>query len=238
MKTFRTHLALCRTLMFSVVLMIPAATSYSQQPVPAEREKTVSSAEPAEAKESKDENEAYRHSATVQKLGHLMGISTDAAATTFEVLNFAVLLGLVGAFLLKALPKTFRGRTAAIQKDLVDARSATEAASLRLNSVEERLSKLDGQIAEMRAQAARETALDEARMKAAIEEETRKILAGADGEIAAATMLAQRQLQRYAAELAIDQAARSLVISAETDRLLVQRFAERIGVGASKGREN
>jgi F-type H+-transporting ATPase subunit b len=35
-------------------------------------------------------------------------------------------------------------------------------------------------------------------------------------------------LQQYAAEMAIEQAARKLVVSAETDRLLVQGFASRL----------
>jgi len=35
-------------------------------------------------------------------------------------------------------------------------------------------------------------------------------------------------LQQYAAGLAIEQAARKLVVSAETDRLLVQGFTQRL----------
>ncbi len=116
--------------------------------------------------------------------------------------------------------------------------TATEQASVRLNSVEDRLSHLDAQIAEMRAQAERDSAADEVRMKAAVEEETKKILAAADQEIASASMQAQRQLQQYAAELAIEQAAKKLVISAETDRLLVQSFARRLGGDDSKGGQN
>jgi len=45
-------------------------------------------------------------------------------------------------------------------------------------------------------------------------------------------------LQQYAAELAIEQAARKLVISAETDRLLVQNFARRLGGDDSKEGQN
>ena len=178
--------------------------------------------------EVKDENDAYRHSPMVQKIGHMMGMSTETAATSFEVFNFAILAVALGAFLLKALPKAFRNRSSAIQKHLVDARTATEEASARLNSVEDRLAALDGQIAEMRAQSERDSVADEARIKASVEDERKKILASADQEIAAATMHAQRQLQQYAAELAIEQAARKLVVSAATDRLLVQNFARRL----------
>ena len=199
--------------------------------------KTTPAGESPEAnQEVKDENDAYRHSAMVQKIGHMMGMKTETAAITFEVFNFAVLALAIGGFLIKALPKTFRDRNSAIQKHLVDARTATEEASARLNSVEDRLSALDGQIAAMRAQSEHDSAADEVRIKASVEDERVKILASAEQEITAATMQAQRQLQQYAAELAIEQAARKLVVSAETDRLLVQSFARRLS--SEKGGEN
>ena len=90
----------------------------------------------------------------------------------------------------------------------------------------------------MKAQADRDSALDEQRIKANVEEEKKKILAAAEQEIAAATTHAQRQIQKYAAELAIEQAAKKLVITAETDRLLIQNFARRVGADDSKEGQN
>ena len=191
---------------------------------------------PETSKQEANENDEFLHSPAVKKLGAMIGLNAEQAATTFTVVNFAVLASLVGWFLAKTLPKTFRNRSSAIQKDLVDARTATEEASARLNVVEERLSKLDEQIAAMRAQAEKDSAHDEQRIKASVEEDKRKILAAAEQEIAAATALAQRQIQQYAAELAIDQAARKLVVTAETDRMLVQSFTRRLmGDDAKKG---
>ncbi len=200
------------------------------------RQATPAANSAAMNQEEKDENAAYLHSKTVQKLGSMMGMSTETASTVFVVINFAVLAFAIGFVALKTLPKTFRDRSSAIQKELTDARSATEEASVRLNSVEERLSHLDAQIAEMKAQAEKDAATEEKRFKAAAEDEKNKILASAEQEIASATQHAQRQLQQYAAGLAIEQAAKRLVISAETDRLLIQNFAQRLGEG--KGGEN
>ncbi len=183
---------------------------------------------PEKNKEESDENDAYRHSAIVKALGAKLGMSTEQAATVFEVTNFAVLAVLIGLFLAKSLPKTFRSRTSAIQKHLVDARMATEEAAARMNSVEDRLSKLDDQIAGMRVQAEKDWIAEEQRVRASVEEEKQKILAAAEQEIATATMQARRQIQQFAADLAIDQAAKKLVVSAETDRLLVQSFARRL----------
>ena len=189
-------------------------------------------------KGEEDQSEALKHSDMVKKLAGMMGMSAESAATLFEVVNFAVLAVAIGFFLVKALPKTFRARTSSIQKELVDARTATEEASVRLNGVEERLSKLDGQIAEMKAQAEKDAVVEEHRMRAAVADEKVRILAAADQEIASASLVAQRTLQRYAAELAIEQAAKKLVVSAETDRLLVQNFARRLVGDDSNGGQN
>ena len=188
------------------------------------------------AKRETDENDEYRHSAAVVKLGSLVGLDGEQAALAFEVLNLLVLLAGLGYLAMKILPKTFRERNTAIQRHLVDARTATEEASARLNAVEARLARLDSEIAGMRAQVEAETARDEQRLRVSVEEETKKILATADSEIQAATATARRELQRHAAELAIEHASRKLVVSAETDRLLIQGFAQQL-VG-DKGGQN
>jgi F-type H+-transporting ATPase subunit b len=220
-------------LMLAALFIAPAhhiARAQESAPVAASAGEsgTPEAKSPEKNKQEEDENDAYRHSATVRALGAKLGMNPEQAATVFTVANFVVLALLVGWFLIKTLPKTFRNRNTAIQKHLVDARTATEEASIRLNSVEARLSKLDEQIAAMRVQAEKDAAADEQRIKASVEEEKQKILTAAEQEIAAATTNAQRQIQQYAAELAIGQAAKKLVVSAETDRLLVQQFARRL----------
>ncbi len=135
------------------------------------------------------------------------------------------------------LPKAFGGRAEKIQKELVEARKATQEATQRLEGIEWRLFKLDEEIAEISAQADKASLLDEARIKAAVEEDRKKIIAAAEQEIAAATTNAQRQIRQFAAELAIDQAVRRISINAETDRLLVQSFAGRL-IGDDKAGQN
>jgi F-type H+-transporting ATPase subunit b len=185
-----------------------------------------------------DENAAYRESPMVQKMGWMIGLNPKQSSIAFEVTNFVLLALLVGWGMAKMLPKLLRDRTSTIQKSLVDARTATEEARVRLSGVEERLSKLDGEIAAMRTHAEQASIADEQRIKTSVEDEKKKILAAAEQEIAAATMHAQKQLQQHAAELAIEQAARKLVVSAETDRLLVQGFAQRLAGDESKKGQN
>ena len=200
------------------------------------RQSTPAAQSPEKREEETDESAAYKHSAVVKAIGAKLGLTTEQAATAFELTNFVILAVLIAWFLVKTLPRAFRDRTGAIQKRLVDARVATEEASARLNKVEDRLSHLDAEIAAMHAQAEAGLTAEENRVRAAIEDESRKIAAAAEAEIAAATAQARRQIQQYAAELAVDQAAKKLVVSAETDRLLVQEFANRLT--GRRGSEN
>lgn len=204
----------------------------------ASHEKPETRAEDKKEKAEEDESEAYRHSATVKAIGAKLGLDAEQAATVFTLLNFVVLVGLVGWFLFRSLPKTFRNRNEALQKHLVEARAASQEATARLSGVEARLGKLDEQIASLRAQAEKDAALEEQRIKVSAEEEKKHILTAAEQEIAAAAANARRQIQQYAADLAIDQAAKKLVVSAETDRLLLQDFARRLAEGSQKEGHN
>ena len=226
-------------LTLSVVLGLGFHAGFAQGLAQAAGAAGTTAAQPAEKNaQEQDETEAYRKSPMVQKMGKMIGLNADQSATAFELTNFAVLAVVFGWLVVKLVPKALRDRNTSIQKQLVDARTATEEARVRLNGVEQRLAKLDDEIAGMAAQAEKDSAREEQRIKASVGEEAKKILAAAEQEIAAATMHAQKLLQQHAAELAIEQAARKLVVSAETDRLLVQGFAQRLSGDESKKGQN
>jgi F-type H+-transporting ATPase subunit b len=214
-----------------LVLLISAGGFVRAQTTPTTEQPT------ANAANSKptvlNETDEYRLSPTVVKLGALLGMKPETAANAFTIFNILILVVAIGYGLLKTLPKAFKNRNTEIQKHLVEARAVTEEATARLSSVEERLSKLDDQIAAMRHQAEAESEKDEQRIKASVEDEKVKIVAAAEAEIQNATTLARREIQKYAAELAIEQAARKLVVTAETDRLLVESFAHKLGEGSN-----
>src|SRR5260370_32954780 len=127
-------------------LLAPVRHARAQQPTPSNagggRLSSPEAQSPEKNKQEVDENDAYLHSPSVRKLGAMVGLNAEQAATAFTVANFLVLAALVGWFLLKTLPKTFRDRNTAIQKDLIDARPATHEASARLTTVAKRLSRL------------------------------------------------------------------------------------------------
>jgi F-type H+-transporting ATPase subunit b len=225
-----------------MTLAMGLAVSVCVRGIPARAQAAGAAASPADtqsmAEQEVDETAEYRHSAMVKHIGGMVGMDAERSARVFEWGNFLLLAAGIGWVVVKFVPKVLKDRSSAIQKELVDARSATEEANARMGAVEERLWKLDGDIAAMRKQAEQDSLRDEQRILATVEDEKKKIVEAAEQEIAAATGHAQKALQQFAAELAIEQAARKLVVSAETDRLLVQGFAQRLAGDESKKGQN
>ena len=83
----------------------------------------------------------------------------------------------------------------------------------------------------MKAAGEREVAEEEARIRAAADEDARKIVEGAEQEIAAAAKSARRDLVAYAADLAVSLAQRQIHVDAGTDQALVRNFADRLSDG-------
>jgi F-type H+-transporting ATPase subunit b len=189
----------------------------------------VSSEARAGTTELESGDDVYRHSASVKFLGRWLHLDKESAARLFEYINFAILAGAILFALSKYLPKTFRANREGIQHRLLDARTATEQAHQRLAAIEQRLGRLDEEIAAISKQAEKDSVDDEARIKASIEEERRRIVESASKDIAAAASAAQRDLKRFAAGLAVDRAAQRLVLTEDDDRGLLQEFAQSLG---------
>ena len=184
------------------------------------------SASNANTSEQESGDDVYRHSGSVKLIARWLHLDKESAALLFEYLNFAVLAGAILYALSKYLPKTFRANRENIQQRLLDARTATEQAHQRLAAIEQRLGHLDEEIAAISKQAEKDSVEDEARIKASIEEERRRIVDAASKDIAAAASAAQRDLKRFAAGLAVDRAAQRLVLTEDDDRSLLQEFAQ------------
>lgn len=174
--------------------------------------------------EAEDSVNVYRHSAMVQKLAGVFGLSVETMSRVFEVSNFALLMIVLVWGIAKVVPKMLRDRTERIRTDIERARVATEEANRRLTSVEERLSRLDSEIETIRTNAEHETVLEEARLRAALEQEKHQILETAAADISAASKNAQNQLKRMAADLVIEHARRQVAVTPEADRSLVEGF--------------
>jgi len=191
--------------------------------------KESKAAEHAEEGEVHEENAEFKYSSMVQKLGHMVGLGTHGMYWLSMAVNFAVLAAFFWVLLKSKLPQMFRDRTTAIQKALKEAQAASAEASRRLGDIEARLAKLDSEVSDIRAGAEREGAAEEARMRAAAEDDKRKVVEAAESEIAAIARSARHDLKSFAASLAVDIASRKIKVDDNTDRALVRQFVDHLG---------
>ena len=237
---FRT-LVLLATAMFVFSLFTFAQTS-SEPEAPANPSTQNAPANAApnpspEPNSGEDESAQFKHSASVQLLSRITGLSLDGAYWLAVILNFAIVAGIIVWASKKNLPAMFRNRTASIQKSLDEARKASEDANRRLSDIESRLGHLDDEIHQMRAASEKEGLAEEERIKASAAEEARRISESATQEIAAATKAARRELTAYAADLAVSLASKQIHVDTSTDQALVRRFAQQVSNDRGSGQK-
>ena len=185
------------------------------------------------------ELDIFRHAPIVAKIGQKMGLDVETTAKLFEAINFVVILLAIVIPIVRIVPRALRKRTETLNRDITTAREATADAQSRLKAVEAQLAGLAGEIAKFRTQMEQGSLEDEKRIKAAIAEESARILASAEQEIAAAAAQARRGLRHFAADLAIAQAEKQLALTPETDRALIAEFVSDVARnGAAKGGQN
>jgi F-type H+-transporting ATPase subunit b len=211
----------------------PALVAQSTSSTASTAKNPPSSVAPEKGNTSEDETAQFKHSSSVQILARITGLNLQQAYWLAVVLNFAIIAGLIAWAMKKNLPAMFRNRTASIQKAIAEARQASEDANRRLAEIETRLGRLDDEISRMRTTSEREAAAEEARIKAASEEDAKRIVESAEQEIAAAAKAARRELTAYAADLAVTLAAKQIRVDTPTDQALVRRFAQQISNGSA-----
>jgi F-type H+-transporting ATPase subunit b len=181
-----------------------------------------------------EEHNIYRHTELVHTLARVFHLDVETTARLFEFLNFAIIALAIVIPLARIMPKVIRKRSETLRHDLESARKLTEDANMRLSAVEAKMARFDQEIAEIRAHVEEDSKNDEARIKSTIGEESSRIVAAAEQEIASATAQAKRGLRRFVADLAIERAAKQLVLTPETDRALIAEFVS----NSAKGGQN
>ena len=194
---------------------------------------SAAAAEPSKADSDEEaQTRAFRlEGPLVVATSKALHISLETTARIFEFTNFGLIVLAIVIPLFRLFPAILRKRSKTLGESLESARKMTEDANTRLSAVEAKLASLDEQIAAFRAEVERESVGDEARIKAALEEERTRIVQSVEQEIGQAAALARRGLRHFAADLAVDQAARQLNLTAETDRALIAEFAASAATG-------
>ena len=203
----------------------------ASQPESPQKELVEASKGAEHGQEEGDEEAQFKYSPSVQWLGRHLGMGPEAAYWLFIGLNFAVVAGFILYAVKKYAPSAFRDRTALIKRQLEEARAASEDANRRLSEIEGRLARLNTEIAEMRANAEKDSANEEQRLKAAAEEDKKKIISTAEQEIASAAKMARGELKKFAAELAVDLAEKKIDVTPQADQTLVKQFTDRLNDG-------
>jgi F-type H+-transporting ATPase subunit b len=184
-----------------------------------------------------DTKDEFRLSPNTVKVAGWLHLKPRTASTLFELLNLAIVVLAIVIFLKKKMPGVLADRSARLEKQLVEARTATEDANRRLLGVEERLSRLDDEIIGMRQQAEHDMGREEERFRTVLEAEKVRIIDATEQEIAAAGAAARRELKRFAADLAVSTAEQRLHLSSDQDHAIVGQFSRTLA-GRGEGEKN
>jgi F-type H+-transporting ATPase subunit b len=214
-----------------------AAQAQNSAPGPAAAAASAGNTSAAPApKSEKQQEEEFLHAPIVQSLARTLHLPLDTTMWIFLGINFAIIVFAIVIPLGRMMPKLFRKRSATLSQDLKTAREATADAKARLSAVEAKLAGLGEEMRAFRTQIEQEILEDEKRIKASIGEESARIVAAAEQEIGVAAAQAARGLRTFAADLAIEQAAKQLTLTPETDRALIAELVNGVGSdGARNG---
>ena len=154
-------------------------------------------------------------------------------ADLWRAINFLVfVLILVYIFRNKVrIGEVFDNRAASIVRELEQAKRDKEEAQSRLAEVEARLSRLDQEVAEIRAEAEREAERESLRVSEAAAADAEKIRQSAEREIEGAMKAARTELRAFVAEQSV-QLAENMIrreIRPEDNARMLNNYIDELG---------
>lgn len=147
-----------------------------------------------------------------------------------KAINLVIFLAVMYFLVRKPARDFYRQRLADVRAMLERAAKEKEAATAKLAEIDARLSRLDADLAEIRAAAEREAAAEQARLELETEAEANRLRQMAGREIESAKQSALVELREFAAGKAVDLAEEMLrrELTPEDDRRLVDRAGAEI----------
>ena len=227
---------LFRIALLAAMVTIAPYRLVAQESAAAAKSGTISSAQdtakPEAGQSQEEQNNAFRLEGPIVKWAvKTFHKQPETVASAFEIINFSIIVLGIGIPLVRWCPKFLRKRAEKVRTDIEAARKVTEDANSRLSAVEAKLASIGEEIEKFRVEVERECVEDEARIQSSLKEESERIVASAEQEIAMAAAQARRGLRNFAADLAVDQAAKKLVLTPETDRALIAEFVGDVARG-------
>jgi F-type H+-transporting ATPase subunit b len=151
---------------------------------------------------------------------------------TWQSINFVLLVGLIAYFAVKKGGPFFNARAAEIRKGIDDAEKVKAESDAKVSAINNKLGRLDAEIASLRESAGAERRVAEQRLKEETQREIQRIAAHADAEMETAGKSERLALQRYAGQLALELAETKVRarMNPGTEDTLVQAFVRGLSV--------
>lgn len=213
----------------SVTETAASASQHAAQPAPVHETSAGEASQTSTTEVEEEESAQFRHSKAVVWISSKLGLSPAVGFWLFVCINFAIIAGFLYWVSRTNVVQALRERSAAIQKGIEEARKASAEANARLQQVQERLAKLDLEVAQIRGSADADFVAEEQRIRQAAEEDAQRVIEQAKSEIEATAKSARRELKSYAAELAVELARKNIQVDAQTDAALLHNFASELG---------
>src|SRR5947209_3024866 len=160
--------------------------------------------------------------------------SSEGGQDLWKWLNFAILAGVLGWLIAKNLGPVLTARSREIEQGLAAGEKAKAEADARAAAVQARLAGLENTVAQMRTASREELARETERIQRETASELARIEQQSTQEIESAGKLARLEVQRYAAELAIDLAEQKVRARMSPDKQaeLVRNFSGGLASGS------
>jgi F0F1-type ATP synthase membrane subunit b/b' len=148
-----------------------------------------------------------------------------------KVTNTVIFAVIIGYYIYKKAPAFFNARSADIQKAIRDATGLKMEADLRYSEIDRRMATLSDEVKRLRDEAAAEMEREYRRRQQEMQEDIRRIQLNADAQIGAFRHAGMRSLKDYAADAAIDRAARRITEATpqQAAESYVQEFTTLVG---------
>jgi F-type H+-transporting ATPase subunit b len=130
--------------------------------------------------------------------------ATERANEIFKWINFGIVAGLIAWVFLKLTPPFFGKNAETISSAISKATAAKAEADRQLREAEEKLARLEQEVAQLRATAQTEMIAEAERLKAITQSDIQRVGLAAKEEMEAAVRAARLELKTIAANLAVD----------------------------------
>ena len=148
----------------------------------------------------------------------------------WPVANFIIFVGILYYFLNQPLRDYLATRGSSIRKDLVEAAELRATATAQLETIEQKLRALPGEIVALRTRGAEEIKAEEARIAAQAAADRDRLLEQTRKEIELQVRLAKKEILEHAANLSVQLASERIkqeVTPADQERL-VDRYLSQV----------